>query len=74
MVGEYLTQELQDLSVSVDNGVTIKIKAWGANGDTDKGYTEMEAKRPYPYLPTSIEPSAGLHVLNQAVYITISSP
>lgn len=67
-VGEYLRKKLLDLNGSVDEGVTIRTKTW----DT---YTDMDQNRPYLYgPPPSIEPSAGLHVLNQAVYITISSP
>ena len=67
-VGEYLRGKLLDLNGSVDEGVTIRTKTW----DT---YTDMDQNRPYLYgPPPSIEPSAGLHVLNQAVYITISSP
>lgn len=62
-VSEYLQSKVPE-----PKRVSVERREW-------RRYTEMYQKRPYPYgPPPSIEPSAGLHVLNQAVRITISSP
>ena len=61
-VSRYLRRRLRAL------GITVETEIW-------KTYTDMDQNRPYPYERERTGTSArGIHALNQAVYITISSP
>ena len=67
-VGLYLESELGVL------GVTVETETWDTFTEKARNYSEMDRNRPFPYEQESADASSrGIHALNQAVYITISS-